>query len=156
MAQYRKDMEEETANAVAGELHSQTKQTFEKIVETDWRLTQHNFLVNAGGAGAVLAYLGTSSSSKFAVWSLLCFLVGVIASGAEIRALLAIYSGLHKDASNRLNGFMSNQLSVEEAVPKQGVVKLPGKINHWTGWAAQISFVLGVIVGLVLFLCSAL
>ena len=155
MAQYRKDMEEETANAIAGELHSQTKQTFEKIVETDWRLTQHNALVNAGGSAAVLAYLGTSSSSKVAVWSLACFLVGVVASGAEIRALLAIYSGLHKDALNRLNGFMKNELPAENAVPKPDVVKVPVKINYWAGRVAQISFVLGVVVGLFLFFSHA-
>ena len=153
MAKYRKDMEKETANAVASALHSQTKQTFESIVKTDWRLTQHNFLVNAGGSAAVLAYLGTSSSSMFAVWSLVCFLVGVVASGAEIRALLAIYYGLHKDALNRLNGFMKNELPIENAVPKPDVVKVPSKINHWAGWVAQISFVLGVVVGLFLFFC---
>ena len=155
MAQFRKDMDEETANAVAGELHSQTKQTFEKIVETDWRLTQHNFLVNAGGSAAVLAYLGTSSSSKFAIWSLVCFLVGIIASGVEIRALLAIYSGLRKDAGDRLNGFMNNKIAAESAVPDRNVAKVPSQINHWAGWVSQISFVLGVVVGLFLFFCYA-
>ena len=155
MAQFRKDMDAETANAVVGELHSQRKQTFEKIVETDWRLTKHNFLVNAGGSTAALAYLGTSSSSKFAIWSLVCFLVGVIASGAEIRALLAIYSGLRKDAWERLDGFMNNKITAENAVPDQNVVKVPSKINHWAGWVSQISFVLGVVVGLFLFFCYA-
>ena len=155
MAQYRKDMKEEIANAIADELRSQKEQTFEKIVETDWRLIQYNFLVNAGGAAAALAYLGTSSSSRFVVWSLLCFLVGVIASGAEIRALLAVYSGLNRDALDRLNGFMNNRLSAEAAVPKLDVVKVPSRINHWAGRTAQIFFVLGVVVGLVLFLRSA-
>jgi hypothetical protein len=153
MVQYRKDMEEETVNAIANELHSQTKQTFDKVVETDWRLTQHNLLVNAGGSAAVLAYLGTSASSKFAVWSLLCFLVGVIASGVEIRALLAIYSELHNDALNRLSGFMKNELPVEKAIPSTTITKVPSRVNHWSGWVAQTSFVLGVGVGLFLFLC---
>jgi len=152
MAPYRKDMEEETAIAIANELRSQTKQTFDKIVETDWRLTQHNFLVNAGGSAAALAYLGTSAGSKFAVWSLLCFLVGVIASGVEIRALLAVYNGLHNDALNRLSGFMNNQLPLEKAVPIAKITKIPSRVNHWSGWVAQISFVLGVVTGLKLFL----
>jgi hypothetical protein len=145
-------MEEETANAVVRELRSQKEQTFDNVVETDWRLTQHNFLVNAGGSAAVLAYLGTSSSSKFAVWSLVCFLVGVVASGIEIRALLAIYSGLHIDAVNRLNGFMKNEFPAENAVPQPDVVKVPSKINHWSGLVAQVSFAVGIFVGLFLFL----
>ena len=91
MSLYRKDLDEELSNALTSELHAQTKQTFDKVVETDWRLTQHNFLINAGGAAAVLAYLGASSSSKFAILSLLCFLVGVVASGIEIRMLLSSY-----------------------------------------------------------------
>lgn len=67
MGQLQKDMERKAWIVIANELHAQTKQTFDKIVESDWRLTQHNFLVNSGGPGAVLAYLGTSASSKFAV-----------------------------------------------------------------------------------------
>lgn len=152
MATKRKDMEQETAIAISNELHSQTKQTFDKIVESDWRLTQHNFLVNAGGSAAVLAYLGTSTSSKFAVWSLLFFLVGVIASGIEIRALLAVYNGLHNDALNRLNGFMKNDLPIERTVPIADITKIPSRINHWSGWVSQISFILGVVVGVILFL----
>lgn len=153
MSLYRKDLDEQLANALTTELHIQTERAFEKVIETNWRLTQHNFLINAGGAAAVLAYLGTSHGAKFAVWPLLLFLVGVIASGAEVRALVAIYSELHKDALNRLSGFMNNLLPADKAVPSEDVAKVPGTIKRWGGWIAQLSFVLGVIVGLYQYLC---
>ena len=155
MPQLRKDMQDETANTIAGELHSETKEIFSKVVETDWRFTQHNFLVNAGGAVAVLAYLGTSSSSKFAIWPLLCFLVGVVASGIEIRMLLASYRILYIDALNRLNGFMKSELPAEQTAPSASVARVQGTINKISGWIAQVSFLLGVAVGLFLYFCNA-
>jgi hypothetical protein len=154
MPNYRKDLDEDLVKALDAELHAQTKQTFDKVVETDWRFTQHNFLINAGGAVAVLAYIGSSSDSKFAIWSLLLFVVGVIASGVEIRALLREYGSLHKDALRRLSGFMHNTLSIDEITPKDGIAPLATKVNHWSGVVAQGSFVLGVGVGLVLYFCN--
>lgn len=155
MPDYRKDLDEYFVKALNAELHAQTKQTFDKVVETDWRLTQHNFLMNAGGAAAVLAYLGSSSDSKFTIWSLLIFVIGVIASGVEIRALLRVYGSLHKDALRRLNGFMDNTLSTEKITPKEGIVPIYSRVNHLSGIVSQGSFVLGVAVGLVLYFCNA-
>lgn len=68
-----------------------------------------------------------------------------------MRATLAIYNGLHNDALNRLNGLMKNELPVEKAVPTKEIAKIPSRINHWSGWVSQISFVLGVVVGMILF-----
>lgn len=155
MSDYRKDLDDELVKAIDAELHAQTKQTFDKIVETDWRLIQHNFLINAGGAAAVLAYLSSSSGSKFAIWSLLTFVVGVIASGIEIRALLRVYSRMHEDALRRLNGFMHNTLSTNEITPREGIAPIASKVNRWSGIVSQSSFVLGVTVGLVLYFCKA-
>ena len=151
MSDYRKDLDEDLVKALDVELHAQTKQNFDKLVEIDRWLTQHNFLINAGGATAILAYLGSSSNSKFAIWSLLLFVVGVIASGVEIRALLRVYDSLHKDALRRLNGFMHNTLSTDEITPEEGLAPIASKINHWSGVVAQGSFVLGVSVGLALY-----
>lgn len=155
MPDYRQDLDKDLAKALDVELHAQTKQTFDKVVETDWRLTQHNFLINAGGAAAVLAYLGSSSASKFAIWPLLIFVAGVIASGIEIRALLRVHETLHKDALHRLNGFIYNKLSTDEIAPKEGIAPIPSKVNHWSGIVSQASFVLGVAVGMALYFCNA-
>lgn len=148
MDEYRKDLDPEVAAAIGEELSAQARQCFDKVIETDWRLTQHNFLANAGGAAAVLAYLGTTPTPKFAVWPLILFLIGIIASGVEIRALLSVYSALHKDALRRRARFMSNELRVKESVPAPGIAGWASCINHWSGVVAQVSFILGMAVGL--------
>lgn len=154
MADYRKNLDDDVVKALYAELHAQSKQTFDKVVEADWRLTQHNFLINAGGAAAVLAYLGSSSSSRFAIWSLILFVAGAVASGVEIRASLWVYSSLHEEALRRLNGFMHNTLSTDEITPKEGISPIASKVNRWSGMVAQGSFVLGVGVGLALYFCN--
>lgn len=151
MDEHRRDLDPNVAAAIVEELSAQARQCFDKIIETDWRLTQHNFLVNAGGAGAVLAYLGSTPTPKFAIWSLLLFLFGVIASGIEIRALLSVYSALHKDALRRRAGFVGNELRVKESVPARDVSGCASHVNHLSGVVSQVSFVLGAAVGLWLF-----
>jgi hypothetical protein len=156
MEEYRSELEAEVASAIADELSAQTRQTFDKIVETDWRLTQHNFLVNAGGAAAVLAYWGTNTAHNFALYPLLFFVVGVIASGIEIRTLRVVYSNLHNDALRRRKGFMTNKLKVKESVPPPDVGGIASKIKHWSSIVSQVSFVLGFISAVVAYFVTAL
>ena len=150
-----KDAPPDLAASIVDELSSQTRQTFDKVVETDWRLTQQNFLVNAGGAAAVLAYLGSDPTPTFAIWPLICFVIGVAASGIEIRTLLRIFSSLHKDALRRRAGFVDNKISVKDLGPPTNVGGSASPINHWCGWIAQIAFVVGVVVGITLFVVNA-
>lgn len=148
-------LSDDLAAAIGDELAAQCRQCFDKVVETDWRLTQHNFLMNAGGVAALLAYIGSNPNATFAIWPLICFLVGIIASGVEIRALLKTYSALHSDALRRREGFMMNRLSVADSVPKEGVAGKAAVINHWSGVISQTAFVLGVVWGVVMYLYAA-
>ena len=148
MDERREQLTPDTADAIAQELSEQCRETFQKVVETDWRLTQHNFLVNAGGSAAVLAFLGSGARPTYAGWALVLFLVGVVASGIEVRALVDVYAALHNDAIRRRSGFMSNELAVRDSVPKPGLAGKAATINHWSGVVSQFAFILGVIVGL--------
>jgi len=150
------ELEPEVGQPVLSTLSDQVRESFDKIVETDKWLTQHNFLVNAGGAAAVLGYIGTSPSSTYAVFPLLIFLIGVVASGIEIRGLLSIYGHLHEDALRRRGGFVSDQINVKEAATIKDVPKWSKRANHWSGVVAQLSFVLGCIVGISGHVCSML
>ena len=135
-----------TAAAISDTLSEQARHAFDKVVETDKWMTQHNFLANTGGAIAVMGYLGTSHTPYFAIFPLVMFLVGIVASGIEIRALLKIYGRLHKDALRRREGFVSEKLSVGEAA----TVEVEGfwtKVNDWCGITSQVTFVLGAITG---------
>ena len=149
-------LDPEGGNSISNTLASQSRESFDKIVETDKWLTQHNFLVNAGGAVAVLGYLGTTPSSSFAILPLVIFLIGIIASGIEIRGLISMYGHLHKDAIKRRSGFVNDEMSVREASAAEKVPQSIARINHWSGLISQGAFVLGSVVGVLGYVCSAL
>jgi hypothetical protein len=86
---YRKNLDEELSNALTSELLAQTKQTFDKVVETDWRLTQHNFLLRL----YCIPWYFFKCKVRRLAFALLS--VGVVASGAIVRVLVAIYGALH-------------------------------------------------------------
>jgi len=150
------DLTPEIAVAIADTLSSQEQESFSKVVETDKWLSQHNFLVNAGGAIAVLGYMGTASSTVIAAVPLSIFILGIIASGIEIRSLLTFYSLLHSDAIRRRGGFVTEELSVKEAAMVSGTQGSHNITNHWCGIFAQWAFVLGSLFGIVGLLCKAL
>jgi hypothetical protein len=127
---------------------------FDKIVDLDWRLTQHNFLVNAGGAASTLAYMGATQSSVDFVWPLTIFLVGVVASGIEQRALLRVFGNLHNDAIRRRSGFATDELTVRMACPDKGAGGKAVYLNHACGWISQIFFAIGIALGLGLYLAG--
>jgi len=150
------ELEPEVGQPILNTLSDQSRESFDKIVETDKWLTQHNFLVNAGGAAATLGYLGASPNSSFAIFPLLLFLIGIIASGIEIRGLLSIYSHLHKDALRRRGEFVSDEISVKEAASVEKVPIWSVRANHWSGIASQLSFVGGSVIGIIVYVCNVL
>lgn len=143
-----------TAEELAAILELQQNTSFSALVETDKWLTQQNFLVNAGGAAAVLGYLSIKPTPMFAVIPLLIFLVGVIANGFEIRFLLKIHSEFHSDAIRRRSGFVSDKLTIAEAADVKAPNKSSKIINQYCGYVAQGAFILGCIVGIFGFLCK--
>jgi len=139
---------ERAQNEMAAELLSQVKELHDKTIETNWRLTQHNFFTNAGGAVAILGYMGATQSASFAILPLCFFVVGLIASGIEIRVLYSIYGRLHHDAAERHKKILDDSSkALESAVPNKYVASLLGKLNSWSGIVAQSAFVLGVLSG---------
>lgn len=148
------ELDRKTAEQLSSILEAQAKTSFNAIVETDKWLTQHNFLVNAGGAAAVLSYLSSNPTPTFAIIPLTIFLLGVIASGIEIRYLRKVHSELHEDAIRRRSGFVSNTFSVAQAADVQAPKNVTKKINHYSGLIAQLSFLVGCVVGIWGFLCA--
>ena len=138
----------ETVEYLCSILEGQIETSFKAVVETDKWLTQHNFLVNAGGAGAILGYLSSTPTPTYAIAPLIIFLVGVIASGIEIRYSLKTHYELHKDAMRRRGGFVSDELSVAQAADVQAPLEFTKNVNHYSGIVAQASFLIGCIAGI--------
>lgn len=147
------DLDQETAESICSILEGQVKTSFSALVETDKWLTQHNFLINAGGSGAILGYLSSVPTPTYAIVPLIIFLIGVMASGIEIRYLLKTHYELHKDAVRRRGGFISSKLSVAQTADVQAPSNLTKNINHISGIVAQVSFVIGCITGILGFIC---
>jgi hypothetical protein len=140
MPDLRSQLDPEVQRRADKELTSQVDRSFEEGIETGHKLTQHNFLVNAGGAAAVLAYMGSSQRADFAIWPLACFLVGVVASGLELRFLAKFFKALHGDAVRRRSEFVRDKLGLSDAVPSPDVGKFASRVHAWSGFIAQGAF----------------
>lgn len=142
-----KDLSADAFRALDDELKGECSEAFQKLIETHSRITQHNFLTNAGGAAAVLAYLSTNPTPTFAFISLFIFTAGTIASGIEIKSLGNIYAAIHLDALRRRRGFNNNSLKLEDCVPPADLAKRDGTINRYAGNFSQLCFAVGALAG---------
>lgn len=148
MKETYKQLDSATAKNISAELRQQSDEVLSFISELDKRLTNTNFLTNGGGAVSVLTFIGTGiSSSPLSNYALMCFVLGIIATGIELRALLIFWGKLHKDSSRRLNGWLNNELSVEECHIPKNLASIYTTINDVAGWASQLFFILGVLIG---------
>jgi hypothetical protein len=141
------DLDLEKAMKLSQSIEDHGKKTVSFIAELDKRVTNTNFLTNGGGAVAVLAFMGSSAKLPLIEYSLFFFLLGIILTGVELRALLKYWAILHKDIGRRLDGFINNELSVKQCLTPVGLGKTYQDINHYAGWLSQLCFIGGVIVG---------
>lgn len=128
-------------------LIAQRDDAFERFIEANEKLTQYNFLVNAGGAIATLAFIGSEKGTYLAMGPLMCFVIGLVATGVQRRFLFNFFGILYNDVIRRLRGFLSDELTWQETRPPQDLGKWIGKLERWSGWIAQVAFVVGVLLG---------
>ena len=152
MTDLRDNLDPDYRSQADAMLTSQVEESFEELVDTGRKLRQQNFLVNAGGAAALLAYLGTGKASDAHIWPLLVFLTGLVSGGIELRALFNFYGTLHTDAIERRGRFTANEVGFGNSAPPDDIGKCGRTIAKWSGYISQWSFPIGVIVGLWAFL----
>lgn len=150
MGNLRSELDPDTREKADAELTSQVNRAFDELIETARKLSQHSFLVNSGGAAAILAFIGTNPDASFAFLPLIFFLVGVVASGLELRFLLKSLAALHRDAISRRSEFVLDRLPLTNAGPVANVGSWDTKLSGWSGDVAQASFPLGVVLGIVI------
>ena len=150
MNEPRNQLDPETQLRANEELTA-VNRSFEELISIGHKLTQHNFLVNAGGAAAVLAYIGSTPGAGFAMWPLACFLVGVVATGVELRSLATFFEALHKDAIHRRAEFRKGKLDLSDAVPPPDLGR-PTRVHYWSRQFAQWAFPVGVTLGVIFYL----
>ncbi|MBC8553419.1 MAG: hypothetical protein H8D23_27700 [Candidatus Brocadiales bacterium] len=144
-----KDFEPEFQKKFSNVLSDQIKETFNKMEETAKSHTQHTFLVNAGGATAVLAFIGTKTGTNSAIWPLFFFVIGVIACGVQLLMMVYVHKFLFNDAIIRRNKFYEKDATLEDITPKVSDIEnlIYQKIASWACFTAHGSFIVGVIIG---------
>jgi hypothetical protein len=141
------ELDSERRESIESMLVDQRDHSFGKFIETHAKSTQYNFLVNGGSAIATLAFMGSEKGTYLAMWPLMCFVIGLVATGVQIRALLIFFGILHRDALKRSQGFVNDELTLQEIKPPQDLGKWAGRIENWSSWIAQGAFVVGVLLG---------
>jgi hypothetical protein len=150
MTMLRSECNDQLQSALDDALDAQVNRAFDESIEYGRKLSQQVFLVNAGGAAAVLAYLGSTGGSGYAYWPLLCFLVGLVCGGVELRCLANFFFALHLDAMERRRKWVEDEIKVSEVVPTSSIARWDRRIGTECGRIAQAAFPIGVLVGLLL------
>lgn len=125
-----------------------------KFIESSWRLTQHNFISNAGGAVAILGYLGTSDAGSWAVYPLLLFALGIISSTVEMRALVLIYANLHQATTDVLDRILGNGFRLNDTKLNTKASSVAGSVGKFASYLSQFCFFVGVMVGGYWYVCT--
>ena len=152
MLKYISDYSEQQAEAITEELRKQSEFAFNKQIEATFGLSKFNVATNAGGAVALLTYIGTGNSVSGSSIPLVLFVLGLVASGIEMRAVQFLYSDIRAEFSKKLLGF------TEGASPAQFQVlpnPVSGKWQKWASWISQALFVSGALAGVLIHVCYA-
>lgn len=144
------DMQEPKKNSSLGFLDKRWER-LNAWFNAEWEnAAKYLFLTNAGGAVAVLSFLGASKDLRgncCLALALLAFAVGVILLGA-FRAHLVhksadTYVGWAKDADL----FVTNQLTWEKLIENHERRAAIGAWGYIFGYASFTCFILGVVCG---------
>lgn len=147
MQEKYEDLKPEGAQEIADTLLAQERRSFETLTEWDRRITNVNFVTNGAGAIACLAYLDAATGPPHMKLSLLLFTLGVVATGIELRAMYQSWAVIMSETSRRYRGFVNNELTVAEAAPVQADNRTATAIGYCAGWAFQLCFIAGVLIG---------
>ena len=112
------------------------------------------FVINAGGAIAILSYMASSNSAitGAVIFTLCCFFIGIILVGILIARAVHCMKNLYEGWKEDVNKFYKDEMDWEELIEldEQRVPnELPDFIIGYTSFAA---FIIGSIVGAIWFL----
>jgi hypothetical protein len=108
--------------------------------------------INAGGAIAVLTFMGASSAVRDMIGSklaLLSFVFGLVAAGIVLAVGFYRMAHFQKSLKQDSAKYVSNEIDWEELLDNDAKRLEPSKWACLLGWGAFIFFGLGVIIGLI-------
>ena len=119
------------------------------IGRLDALMSKHGFLTNAGGAAATLAFIGTAQEkAALGTLPLAIFVIGIIASGVEIRALMNYFGKMQTYLIEARIRVVEGRLAAyEEILVPKDLGSADRKWNHGAGIVAQGAFIVGAMMG---------
>lgn len=114
------------------------------------------FLTNAGGAAAVLGFLGTSSEAREALGpklSLGVFLLGLIATGALNAKLVHRIDSIFQQWRKNVSRYFQDEITWQELTEEDDRISWGSTKEYALGYLAFGSFIVGSLIGVAQFLC---
>ena len=129
-------------------------------LEKEWGDKAVNFLIliNGGGAVAVLSFLGASSAAREMVsprWALLCFTLGVIATGILIANTVHLMTNLGLGWRNDADEYLKRKLKWEVLLENDKTRTGSNYVGFTLGYFAFGMFIAGCLVGGISLFCSS-
>ena len=153
MHHFDPDLDDEVRQARERFIDQREKQLQTITVSSIETAVKFLFTTNAGGAVAVLAYLGAISSNPDQLdslkYSLALFFLGVIFIGILRMSVVHVYSGIFKKFQVSTKSYFSQQREWEDFYSEIEQQVKPSKIPYILGYASFGCFLLGSITGTV-------
>ena len=114
------------------------------------------FLSNAGGAAAVLGFLGASSEVRDALGprvSLSFFLLGLIATGVLNAVLVHRIDFIFEQWRKNVDRYFSDEITWQQLTREDDQISWGNIKEYSIGYMAFFSFVIGSLIGVAQFLC---
>jgi hypothetical protein len=125
----------------------------------EWTDKAINFLTltNAGGAVAVLSFMGASADVRSMLWprlALCCFALGVISTGILIAKQFHKMDNLYSHYRTDSERYLSDQIEWDTLATRDEDRTDPRFIDYFWGYAPFVLFVLGCAAGSVSLFCA--
>ena len=112
------------------------------------------FIINSGGAIAILSYMGSSDSviTGTIVFALCCFFIGIILVGILIARAVHCMNNLYEGWKKDVSKFYKDEIDWEK-LTESDEKRVPNELPDFIiGYASFAAFIIGSIVGATWFL----
>lgn len=127
-------------------LQNQAHKTLEKYLDLDERLSRLNLQTNGAAAIAILAFVGSGLAPGKIHYPLAIFVLGVIASGFQVRSQMNHYLSFLNRLSKQRKKIREHQFQIGDVDAKAKGEMLYDHAHRAMGWLSQFCFISGVVV----------
>ncbi len=143
------------------ELNDKIRKEYCDYIETRWgqlyelqkewgdKAIKMLFVINAGGAIAILSYMASSNSTITAavIFTLCCFFIGIILVGTLVARTVHCMKNLYEGWTTDVNKFYKDEIEWKKLI-ELDENRIPNELPDFIiGYASFATFIIGSIVG---------